>query len=372
MRIPVHRLVLAFLTLILVEASRGERTDSTLAAKPLEPVRVSGDGKRFVRGAGAEEFVVWGVNYDHNGAGELLDEYWEDDWESVVADFHEITDLGANCVRIHLQFGKFMETPDQANTDALARLAKLVKLAEETRLYLDVTGLACYHKKNIPEWYDQLDEQERWAAQAVFWESVAKVCAGSPAIFCYDLMNEPILPGKEIGTEWLTGELGGKFFVQRISLDLKDRSREEVAEAWVNKMVKMIRKQDQDHLITIGVIPWVHVFGGGRPLFHSPQVGRQLDFVAVHFYPKKGEVGKAVKALKAYELGKPLLIEEMFPLKCSQAELIEFIDRSAEHADGWISFYWGETAKELRAKEDRSIAEAITASWLEVFQAKSK
>ncbi|MGK0185907.1 MAG: GH18 family chitinase [Verrucomicrobiales bacterium] len=341
--------------------------------KPLQQVRVSDDGKQFVRGTSDEKFIVWGVNYDHDsiGEGRLLDEYWEDDWETVVADFREMKELGANCVRIHLQLGQFMEAPDKPNSTALARLAKLVKLAEETRLYLDVTGLACYHKQNIPEWYDPLGEQERWAAQAVFWEAVAEVCAGSPAIFCYDLMNEPILPGKEPTKDWLAGELGGKFFVQRISLDLNGRAREEVAEAWVNKMVAAIRKQDQRQLITVGVIPWVFAFGGGKPLFHGPQVGKQLDFVAVHFYPEKGEIEKALKALKAYEVGKPLVIEEMFPLKCSEEELMEFVDRSAEHTDGWISFYWGKTAKELREKDNPSIGEAITASWLETFRAKS-
>ncbi|MDA0767397.1 MAG: cellulase family glycosylhydrolase [Verrucomicrobia bacterium] len=352
---------------------RGEGPVSDAAAKeaPLEAIRVSDDGKGFVRGAAATKFVVWGVNYDHDGEGRLLDEYWEDEWETVVADFREIRELGANCVRIHLQFGMFMEGPDKAHAPALARLAKLVKLAEETRLYLDVTGLACYHKKNIPAWYDRLGEEERWAAQAVFWEAVAKVGAGSPAVFCYDLMNEPILPGKEAGGEWLGGELGGKYFVQRISLDLKGRTREEVAEAWVVRMVEAIRKGDEEHLITVGVIPWVFAFGGGKPLFHDPQVGKRLDFVAVHFYPEKGEVGKALEALKAYELGKPLVIEEMFPLKCGAGELLEFVDQSAGHADGWISFYWGQTAAELRGKESPSMGEAITASWLEAFQAAS-
>ena len=36
-----------------------------------------------------------------------------------------------------------------------------------------------------------MDEPARWAAQARFWAEVAKVCATSPAVFCYDLMNEP-------------------------------------------------------------------------------------------------------------------------------------------------------------------------------------
>lgn len=275
--------------------------------------------------------------------------------------------LGANCVRIHLQLGKFMDAPNRPNAAALDRLAKLVKLAEQTGLYLDVTGLACYHKKNIPAWYDHLAEHDRWAVQAEFWQAVAKTCKNSPAIFCYDLMNEPILPGKKPTTEWLAGELAGKHFVQRLALDLKGRTRTQVAETWVNMMVDAIRRHDERHLVTVGVIPWVFVFGGGRPLFHSPPVGKRLDFVAVHFYPKRDDVDKAVTALKAYEVGKPLIIEEMFPLKCGIDQLVDFVRQSDDYADGWISFYWGSTAQELRANDNPTISKAITASWLDKF-----
>jgi len=345
---------------------------STLAtcamAEPLTLVRVSGDGKHFVLGNSAAPWRVWGVNYDHDAAGRLLDEYWIDEWPTVVEDFHEMKVLGANCVRIHLQIGKFMESRSTPNAAALTQLAKLIQLAEDTGLYLDLTGLACYHKQNIPRWYDELDETDRWAVQAVFWESIAGVCKDSPAIFCYDLMNEPLLPGEEPASDWLAGELEGKHFVQRISLALKGRTREAVADAWVNTMVDAIRKHDQQHLITVGEIPWIFVFGGGTPLFHLTSIGKRLDFVAVHFYPKKYEVDKAIKALNAYELGKPLLIEEMFPLACSEEELVRFVHESEEIADGWISFYWGRTADELRDKETPSIGEAIMASWLRRFQ----
>ncbi len=48
--------------------------------------------------------------------------------------------------------------------------------------------------------------------------------------------NEPIIPGKgKPETDWLAGAFGGKHFVQRIALDLEKRSREDVAQAWVNR-----------------------------------------------------------------------------------------------------------------------------------------
>lgn len=341
---------------------------TTMPAQTLQHVEVSQDGKHFMLNSTGQRFVVWGVNYDHDHQGRLLDEYWHADWSTVVEDFKEIKALGANCVRIHLQLGLFMDSPDQPNQSSLDQLSRVVKLAEETGLYLDVTGLACYHKQNIPDWFDQLDESQRWNVQARFWEAVAETCHHSPAIFCYDLMNEPILPGKESADEWLTGELSGKFFVQRLALDLKGRQREELAEAWVAKMVQAIRRHDQRHMITVGVIPWVFVFGGGKPLFYSPPVANHLDFVAVHFYPETDQVDKALAALKAYEVGKPLLIEEMFPLKCSQQDLIRFVRESSEIADGWISFYWGQTPQQLRQRPESGLAEAITANWLEAYQ----
>ncbi|WP_236696109.1 cellulase family glycosylhydrolase [Rhodopirellula islandica] len=338
------------------------------AQEPLPAIRVSPDGHSFIQAGSEQPFVAWGVNYDHDESGRLLDEYWTEEWDKVIEDFGEIQQLGANCVRIHLQIGLWMESPEQASPSQVNQLKQLIKLAESKRLYLDITGLACYHKANIPAWLNELNEAERWAVQARFWSSVAKACAGSPAIFCYDLMNEPILPGESPETDWLAGELGGKFFVQRLALDRKGRSREEIAEAWVNQMVDAIREQDPETMVTVGVIPWVFVFGGGKPLFHSPDIGKRLDFASVHFYPEKGKIDHALKSLQAYEVGKPLVVEEMFPMKCGVDELSTFVLQSESHVDGWISFYWGATANELRAKKDAGIAEAITAKWLDAFQ----
>ncbi len=115
----------------------------------------------------------------------------------------------------------------------------------------------------------------------------------------------------------------------------------QVAQSWVVTMTDAIRKHDPRHMITVGVIPWAFVFGGGKPLFHSAEVGQSLDFVSVHYYPQAGEVDKAVASLDAYDVGKPIVIEEMFPLKCSVEELEQFVTQSASRVDGWISFFWG-------------------------------
>jgi len=335
-----------------------------------EWIGTSENGTHFVSGESGDKFVVWGVNYDHNRSGQLIEDYWHEEWSTVQEDFNEIKSLGANVVRIHLQTARFIESPHEPNTLALKQLTKLVELAEETGLYLDITGLGCYHKKDVPKWYDAMGENERWKLHAFFWSTVAKACAHSPAVFCYNLMNEPILPGKEKETEWLAGEFGGKHFVQRISLDLAGRTREQVAKNWVDTLVAAIRKYDSRHLITVGVIPWVHTWPKAKPLFYAKDVSSNLDFVSVHFYPKTGAVDKALTALRAYEIGKPLIIEEMFPLACSADELMAFIDGSSDIVAGWISFYWGKTIDEYASDAD-DLPAAITKTWLERFREKA-
>lgn len=335
-------------------------------AAPLEWVRPSDDGKTFVGVDSGQTVQLWGVNYDHDGAGRLLEDYWRDQWPVVVEDFGEIKSLGANCARIHLQLGRFMDEANKPNQDNLNRLEMLVALAEEKSLYLIVTGLGCYHKADVPPWYDALPENERWKVQANFWQAVARVCRNSPAVFAYDLMNEPVLPGDKVETEWLTGELGGKFFVQRLALDLAGRTRQQAARQWVDLLAGAIRQVDDRHMLTVGVIPWAHAFPHAKPLFYAPEVGGPLHFVSVHFYPKADQVDEALTALSVYEIGKPLVVEEMFPLQCSGDELLKFVNGSRRIADGWISFYWGETADQCEKKGD--LPGALMAAWLKQFK----
>jgi hypothetical protein len=357
-----------FLTVTATLAGWAEEDSATPPSSqpPLEWIRASDDGSHFVGAKSGQRIVIWGVNYDHDDAGRLIEDYWEQEWPTVVEDFREIKALGGNTVRVHLQLGKFMNTPEEPNAVSLERLRQLLLLAEQTRLYLDLTGLGCYHKKDVPAWYDSLSESARWDVQARFWRAVAETCKDSPAVFCYDLMNEPVLVGGANPGEWLTGELGGKFFVQRITLDLAGRTREEVARDWVKKLTSAIREVDARHMITVGAIPWGQTFKGAKPLFYAPEVHESLDFVSIHLYPKKGELENDLAVLESYEIGKPLVIEEIFVHHAGQKETAEFIERSKKHADGWISFYWGKTIEENEQKGD--IVGAMMAEWLRYFQ----
>jgi hypothetical protein len=334
-------------------------------------VAVSRDKQGFVLEPSGKRFIPWGFNYDHDDKSRLIEDYWEDEWPTVEAHFVQMKRLGANVVRVHLQLGRFMAGPAKPNGKALDRLGKLLELAERLRLYLDLTGLGCYHKKDVPVWYDRLAEKERWDAQARFWRAVAGRCAASPAVFCYDLMNEPVVPGgRRKDGDWLPAAFAGKHFVQFITLDQADRPRPDIARRWIHHLVKAIREEDKRHLITVGLVDWSLDRPGLTSGFVPEKVVDDLDFLSVHLYPEKGKVDEALKTLAGFAVGKPVLIEEMFPLKCSLEELGQFIEVSKKHAAGWIGFYWGKPPEELR--RSKTISDALTLGWLELFEKKAR
>lgn len=335
-------------------------------AAEMEWVRVGDDKFSFALAKSGRRFVPWGFNYDRDAKGRLLEEYWHDEWRKVEKDFAAMKKLGANVVRIHLQLGRFMIRADKANDKELEQLQRLVKLAERSGLYLDLTGLGCYHKKDVPAWYDALSEKERWVVQVRFWRAVADRCKDSPAVFCYDLMNEPVVPGgRRKDGDWLGPAFAGKHFVQFIALDQGERPRADIARAWVRTQTTALRKVDRKHLITVGLVDWSLDRPGLSSGFIPKKIADDLDFLSVHMYPAGGEVDKALDTLAGFAVGKPVVIEETFPLKCSIKELGEFFDGSKKNAAGWVGFYWGQSPEELRGS--KTLGDALTRQWLEFF-----
>ena len=131
-----------------------------------------------------------------------------------------------------------------------------------------------------------------------------------------------------------------------------------------------IRAKDKRHLITVGLVDWSLDRKGLTSGFVPEKVAGDLNFVSVHLYPKAGKVKDALDTLAGFGVGKPVLVEETFPLACSPKELEEFIDGSRKHAAGWIGFYWGKPPEELR--KSKTIPDAMTLGWLEFFEKKAK
>ena len=152
-------------------------------ASGLEPIRLSPDKSHFILKESGARFVPWGFNY----LGEqdaLFEEYWEEKWDSVAEDFREMRKLGANVVRVHLQLETYMTSAEQTKPAALARLRKLLDLAQQNSLYLDITGLGCYRIARVPPWLDSLSEVQRWAVHERFWRAIAETIMPAQRVCC--------------------------------------------------------------------------------------------------------------------------------------------------------------------------------------------
>jgi len=184
-------------------------------------------------------------------------------------------------------------------------------------------------------------------------------------------MNEPVVPGpRGKRDDWLAGAFAGKHFVQFIALETGDRERPAVALAWVRRLKAAIRRHDPRHLVTVGLVPWSLDRPGLSSGFVPERIATELDFISVHLYPESGRVDEAMETLRGFAVGKPVVIEETFPLKCGRPELERFLDASREVASGWIGFYWGKTPEECR--RSGTIRDAMMWGWLDLFQKNAK
>jgi hypothetical protein len=338
-----------------------------LASQDWVEVRKNNAG--FVLNPSGTSFVPWGFNYDRDYRSRLIEDYWEGEWDVVKQNFKEMKEFGASVVRINLQFARFMDGPDRPNQANLARLERLVILAEDLGLYLDITGLGSFRERDVPKWYSALTENERWIAQAQFWEAIASTCAQRPGVFAYNLMNEPLVTGERLSPgSWVhPNVLGGYHYLEYINLDRSGRERPEIARQWIHRMVEAIRKHDRRHMITVGLFPVdMHWPKPEEATGFSPaKIAPELDFLSVHLYPGKGEVDLALDVLRRYRTEKPLVVEETYALNCSFPEFQSFLERSRGIAQGWLGFYWGQTQAELASSPKPG--DRIMLQWLRLF-----
>ncbi len=342
-------LFLLFVSAVVIAAERG--------AADLETVKLAPDKKGFVLHPSGKRYVPWGHNY---ASVDVLERLAKDP-DRVKREFAEMKAAGTNVARVHPELPRLLRGPREVNPAGIVSLKQLLKIAEEAGIHLKITGLANYRIKDRVSWYDTLPEQERWQTQAFFWETVACACAESPAVFAYDLVNEPGAAGKpEDG--WYLGRMGDVEFCQRLSLNAGERNGDDIFRSWTRLMVSAIRKHDQTHLITMGMLPFPGAYQAAA---------EQLDFVSPHLYPKAGKVDEEIDLLKKFDWGKPIVIGETFPLSCSVEDERGFLLKSREFAQGWIGHWPDESPGELedlKKTGKATIQNAIWLSWVELFK----
>ncbi|MFB0555667.1 MAG: cellulase family glycosylhydrolase [Phycisphaerae bacterium] len=282
------------------------------------------DGHGFVERDSGCDYIVFGTNYYDPHTGWAPKIWRRFDAEKVRRHFQVMSKLGINCARVFLTAGSFQPNAETIEEKSLEKLDALIKIARETGIRLLLTGPD--HWEGQPSYW----KPDRFAGEAAlqalehFWDVVGRRYRGEPAIFAWDLLNEPHLPWfverwrpqwntwlqktygsweslkAAWGDELTEGEQWGKVAVAKNQPDsanprLRDWQlfREHLADRWVRRQIEALRRADPTHLITVGYIQWSYpLIRPGNPsrysAFNPHRQARWLDFLTIHFYPTLG------------------------------------------------------------------------------------
>lgn len=375
------------------------------AAKPseMQPIVVSPDSKGFMERESKQCYVPFGTNYYDPHTGWAPKIWRQFDAKKVRRHFEVMSELGVNCARVFLTAASFQPDVETIDEKSLKKLDTLVKIARESGIRLILAGPD--HWEGVPSYWrpDRFAGEKALRALEHFWEVVGRRYRGEPAIFAWDLLNEPQLPWFVEGWQgrwnaWLHKKYGsweslkanwgdeltetdkwGNVAVaeNRPSVGnprLRDWQlfREHLADDWVRRQVQALRRADPTGLVTVGYIQWSYpLVRPGNPgrysAFNPRRQARWLDFVTIHFYPTLGGPfssdqawGKNLAYLQAVlaycHVGKPVVLAEFgwygggAPQKhpyLSEAQQARWIgaeiEASRRLAVGWLSWPFSDT-----------------------------
>ncbi len=377
--------------------------------KKLGLVTVTPDGTGFVEkvpgllGTESRPFVPFGTNYydpNTNWPPRLWQQF---DPDRVKEHFRVMNELGVNCARVFLTAASFQPDANTVDERALEKLDTLVQIARDARIHLILTGPD--HWEGVPSYWkpDRFAGEESLRALEHFWSVVAKRYAGEPAIFAWDLLNEPQMPwfveswrpkwnafleGKyrswpalkaAYADDLAEGESWGDVAVPKDEANAGNPRlldwqlfRESLADEWVRRQAEAIRKADPTARVTVGYIQWSYpVVRIGDPSLYSAfnprRQAKWLDFISIHFYPAMGhpfasrdnwEMNLAyLQSVLAYcHTGKPVVLSEYGwygggapqgrPLLDEHQQgrwIVAEIEASRRLACGWLSWPFADT-----------------------------
>ena len=261
----------------------------------------------------AERFTL-GVNY---WPRRKAMRFWADfDRAEVREEFSVIAELGLHVVRIFLLWDDWQPAPDRVSTARLNDLVAVADIADELGLGLDVTFFTGHMSGPnwAPGWLVGGDDRpggrlvvtsHRYidggyrnpyidatalAAQRLQLGEVVRVMADHPAIWMWNLGNEPDLFGRP--------------------------PDHRAGRTWVSEMVELVRRHDDRHPVTCGLHAESLIADVG---FRPGEVFGEVDVAVMHAYPQYVDWGREpldpavvpfACALTSTLAGRPVLMEE--------------------------------------------------------------
>lgn len=212
---------------------------------------------------------------------EYAEEFWDKFYQKYIKreDILYMSELGYNSVRIPLNWRLFMEEGEgiKWKDRGFILLEKCVQWCEEAGIYafLDMHGAPGGQTganiddslDDVPRLFIDYDSREKALA---LWERLAEIYNDREVIGGYDLLNEPIAPGKY---DYLIPEV----------------------ERFYKDVIKVIRNKDEKHLLSIEGVHWATdiEFLSERPdnnmILHFHRYAEMPDIQCLKYFIKKSE-----------------------------------------------------------------------------------
>jgi hypothetical protein len=347
-----------------------------------EFIKVAADNWHFETAISNTGFVPFGTNYydpESYGTSELWDNHSFTaphvigNFDSVRTrnHFEQLHGIGVNVIRIFLSAIKFEPTLYTLDEASFQKVDKIIALAKEYDLRIIFDLVEMWEGAPESSWisWDPYANEVTVKGLEYLVTAFGERYRNEPAIFAWDLMNEPFdrwsdgdmdplwgtwvrkkyITEDSLKSAWpdypLSGESWESIRVPAESVNnLYDHRlfdfqlfREDVGYTWTYRLVRALRAADPNHMITIGLVQESAQLKkstgtpGGYPGFNPMKLAPLLDYVSVHGYNWWDEhVGTYIQGLLRYcYANKPVLLEE-FEYHSST------VDATQGSASGWV------------------------------------
>ena len=270
-------------------------------------IQVSPDGWGFIERETNLPFVPWGCNYYDPFTGWAPKLWQMFDPARVTEQFAHMQAVGVNIVRVFATLSNVLSAPDQVSAAGIDKMVQMLGIAQAHGIRIIWSGPGLW--EGAPPWWHAATPEECFvkpdllAMQQIAWEGMARAMRGHPALFAYDLYNEPFIPWQGTPTmreRWLKWRsvhapdapadlpLPAEPLALDWSWDLQ-RFREALADEYLDRMTGTIRDHDDTHLVTIGLhqksVPFDWYPPDPYAAFNPHRLQEMLDYTSIHFYP---------------------------------------------------------------------------------------